>query len=165
MRKIVNIGFVAFSVLIAWNGSVDANSRSDGNASFARASHASPVNKAHALAERGDARAQAKLGFMYEHGRGVPKDYTAAVYWYSCAAKQGHVTAQYLLGLMYDKGHGTIQSDVLAHKWLNLAAARARPGVREYYVRIRDAVAAKLTPAQLAEAQWLAHQFTASARP
>ena len=77
---------------------------------------------------------------MYEHGRGVPPDYGAAVYWYSCAAEQGHATAQYLLGLMYDKGHGTTRSNVLAYKWLSLAAAHAHPGVREYYLRIRDAV-------------------------
>jgi uncharacterized protein len=165
MNKTVNIGFVIVAVLIASNAFVHATPPSDGAASFARASNASPVNRTRALAERGDARAQAMFGFMYEHGRGVPKDCTAAVYWYSCAARQGHVTAQYLLGLMYDKGHGTIQSDVLAHKWLNLAAAHARPGVREHYVRIRDAVAAKLTPAQLAEAQWLAYQFAGPERP
>ena len=94
---------------------------------------------------------------MYEHGRGVPPNYGAAVYWYSRAAEQGHATAQYLLGLMYDKGHGTTRSNVLAYKWLSLAAAHAHPGVREYYLRIRDAVGTKLTPAQLAEAQLLTH--------
>ncbi len=156
MRKILNIGLIVFAALIAPIAIVQASPLPP--------NHVSPSNKTRVLAERGDARAQAMLGFTYEHGRGVPQDYRAAFYWYSCAAEQGHVTAQYLLGLMYNKGHGTIRSDVLAYKWLNLAAAHARPGVREYYARIRDAVAAKLTPAQLAEAQWLAHQFAPLAR-
>lgn len=53
---------------------------------------------------------------------------------------------------MYDKGHGVMKNDVLAYKWLNLAAARAQPRAREYYQRIRDAVAAKLAAKQIAEA-------------
>jgi uncharacterized protein len=57
------------------------------------------------------------------------------------------------------------RSHVLAYKWLNLAAARARPGVREIYLRIRDAVAAKLTPVQVAQAQWLAYHFTPMPQP
>jgi hypothetical protein len=60
---------------------------------------------------------------------------------------------------MYDKGHGVMKNDVLAYKWLNLTAARAQPRAREYYQRIRDAVAAKLSAKQIAEAQWLASSF------
>ncbi|MGC1095551.1 MAG: SEL1-like repeat protein [Pseudolabrys sp.] len=45
------------------------------------------------LAERGNAQAQAILGFIYEHGRGVPQDYAAAVRWYVSAAEQGYPTA------------------------------------------------------------------------
>jgi len=52
-----------------------------------------------------------------------------------------------------------MKNDVLAYKWLNLAAARAQPSAREYYRRIRDAVAAKLTARQVAEAHWLASGF------
>ena len=40
-------------------------------------------------AERGNARAQAMLGFMYATGQGVPQAYDAAVYWYRLAAEQG----------------------------------------------------------------------------
>lgn len=110
-------------------------------------------------AERGDANAQTRLGFMYEHGRGVPQDYVLAVYWYTAAAGQGHPTGQYLLGLMYDKGHGVLRSDTLAYMWLNLATAHAPPHAKEYYSRLRDAIASKLSPAQVAEAQWLASTF------
>jgi len=57
------------------------------------------------------------------------------------------------------------RSHMLAYKWLNLAAARARPGARENHLRIRDAVAAKLTPAQVAQAQWLAYHFIPTRQP
>src|SRR5437588_113359 len=59
-------------------------------------------------AERGDARAQGHLGFMYQYGRGVPQSYALALYWYRRGAEQmlGGRIAQHLLGLMYDKGMG-----------------------------------------------------------
>lgn len=111
------------------------------------------------MARGGDARAQTVLGFMYATGRGVPQNFERAVDWYRRAAEQGDPTAQYLLGLMYDKGQGVQRDWVLAHKWLILAAAKATGRQREYYARIRDAVAFKLTSEQISEAQYLAAQW------
>jgi uncharacterized protein len=109
-----------------------------------------------AAAERGDARAQAQLGFMYASGRSVPQNYTLASYWYRRAAEQGNAAAQHLLGLMYDKGFGVPPDYVLAHMWLNLAAARTKGDVHEDNIRLRDAVAGKMSLGQLADAQYLA---------
>jgi len=111
------------------------------------------------LARRGDARAQTELGFMYATGRGVPQNFERAVDWYRRAAEQGDPTAQYLLGLMYDKGQGVPQDAILAHKWLILAATKAKGRQREYYARVRDAVAFKLAPEQIAKAQDLAVEW------
>ena len=133
----------------SWSGGVPAYARGD----YTTAAKRLPI-----AAERGDARAQALLGFMYANGRGVPQNYVIAVRWYASAAERGNPTAQYLLGLMYDKGQGVPRDDVLAHMWLNLAAAHARPREREYFVRIRDAVATKMSASQLATAQWLAYR-------
>jgi TPR repeat protein len=133
---------------------------SDGVVAFRRSDFPTGFRKLRPLAERGQAEAQALLGYMYEHGSGVPQDQVMAAHWYSSAAEQGHVGAQYQLGLLYDKGHGVPQSAVIAYKWLNLAAARAQPRERDYYVRIRDAVATKLDAAQLEQAQWLAASWT-----
>jgi uncharacterized protein len=109
------------------------------------------------LALRGNARAQAILGYLYANGLGTPQSYFAAVNLYTNAAERGNPTAQYLLGLMFDKGFGVIQDEVLAYKWLNLAASGvASKREREYYVRLRDAIASKMTGAQVAEGQWLA---------
>jgi len=107
-------------------------------------------------AERGDARAQAYLGFMYQYGRGVPQSYPLAIYWYRRGAEQGNAVAQHLLGLMYDKGMGIPTNHVAAHIWLNLAAARTKGAEHEDNVRLRDAVASKMSLGQLADAQYLA---------
>jgi TPR repeat protein len=93
------------------------------------------------------------LGFMYETGRGVPQNYVAAAQWYFVAAQEGEPTAQFRLGLLYDKGHGVPQDFVEAHKWLNLAVAQAPSHDRDYWSRIRDAVAFKMSTEEIAEAQ------------
>jgi|307.fasta_scaffold85505_2 TPR repeat protein len=116
------------------------------------------------LAVRGDAHAQAVLGFMYANGRGVPQSYDVAVDWYLRAAEQGDPTGQYLLGLMYDKGFGVTQNVVFAHKWVNLAAAHTPRHNRENILRLRDALASKMTQAQIELAQQLAVDFVPSRR-
>jgi TPR repeat protein len=124
----------------------------------------STVGRLAVRAKRGDAHAQAMLGFLYANGQGVPQSYDVAVGWYQRSARQGDSDGQYLLGLMYDKGFGVEADVVLAHKWLNLAAAHASPHNRENFLRIRDAVASKMTPAQLEAAQKLALDFIPARR-
>jgi TPR repeat protein len=104
-------------------------------------------------AERGNASAQAYLGFMYETGRGVPQNYTDAAMWYRRAAEQGDSLAQYSLGLLYDRGFGVPQDIIEAGKWLNLATAGAPPRAREARARIRDAVTTKMTRGEIAQAR------------
>jgi uncharacterized protein len=117
------------------------------------------VGRVSFLAHRGNAHSQVVLGFMYATGHGVPQNFERAVGWYQRAAEQGDPTAQYLLGLMYDKGQGVPQDSILAHKWLILAAGRATGRQRDYYARIRDAVAFKLTSEQISTAQHLAVEW------
>jgi TPR repeat protein len=128
-------------------------------ARIASRSEVDDVGRTAALAQRGDAHAQAVLGFMYANGRGVPQSYDVAVDWYLQSAEQGDPTGQYLLGLMYDKGFGVTPNIILAYKWLNLAAAHAPWQRRENILRLRDAVASKMTRAQLDLAQQLAVNF------
>ena len=70
------------------------------------------------------------------------------------ARGQGHADAQYVLGAMYGNGTGVPQDYVNAHMWFNLAASRGNVES----VRNRDAIAARMTPAQIAEAQDLARK-------
>jgi len=117
-------------------------------------------------AEQGQADAQYNLGLMYDLGQGVPHDYAEAVRWYRLAAEQGDVRAQINLGLMYVNGQGVPQDYVQAHKWFNLASANSPASEaknREMAVAKRDFIAAKMTPAQVAEAQRLARGWEAKA--
>jgi uncharacterized protein len=126
------------------------------NAAYARGDYVRAVNILTPLALRGNANAQALLGFMYENGFGAPQAYDAAADLYFQAASRGNPFAQCMLGLMYDKGHGVPQDFILAYKWLNLAAARASKREREYFVRLRNAVASKMSTDQIVVGQRLA---------
>ena len=71
-------------------------------------------------------------------------------------------TAQNNLGMMYARGQGVPLDYVQAHKWFGLASSRydeSEKQSRESAVRNRDMVAAKMTPAQIAEAQKLAREW------
>ena len=88
------------------------------------------------------------------------QDYAQAVAWYRKAADQGYAFAQNSLGDMYADGHGVPQDYVLARMWFNLAASRATTAwLRPAAVKSRDDVAAKMTPAQIAEAQRMAREW------
>jgi TPR repeat protein len=118
--------------------------------------HAHAARKLSPPAQRGNTRALAQLGFMYEHGFGKPQAYTVAADLYAQAAAQGNASAQGRLGLMYDKGHGVPQNFVLAYKWLILAAAHASGREQDVYLRLRDAVASKMSTDEIVEGQRLA---------
>ncbi|TVQ83735.1 MAG: sel1 repeat family protein [Micavibrio sp.] len=57
-------------------------------------------------AESGDAKAQHRLGIMYQNGRGVPQSYEEAAKWYRKAAEQGLPDAVNSLASRYLKGEG-----------------------------------------------------------
>jgi uncharacterized protein len=58
------------------------------------------------------------------------------------------------------------QDYVEAHKWLNLAAAQAKPvGGRNIAGEARDSIAAKMSPAQIAQAQRLAREWKPKPKP
>ena len=75
-----------------------------------------------AKAEQGDAEAQFNLGFCYDDGRGVRKDYGEAVKWYRKAAELGNAVAQWSLGSCYANGRGVAKDEVEAVAWYRRAA-------------------------------------------
>jgi TPR repeat protein len=74
------------------------------------------------LAEQGDAKAQFKLGVMYEMGQYVTQNYVQAVSWYLKAAEQGDSNARYNLAIKYKSGQGVTQDDSQAAYWYRKAA-------------------------------------------
>ena len=112
--------------------------------------------------ELGDARAQYNLGGLYAEGRGVPPDAAGAVAWYRRAAEQGHVRAQYNLGGLYAEGLGVPPDAVEALMWLTIAAARSTGAEHEQTVTARAAVAARMTPTDVREAERRAQAWHAA---
>ena len=106
--------------------------------------------------------AQMHLGVMFAEGiGGRPPNYEAAAAWYRAAAEQGDPDAQVLLAFAYSIGEGVPEDYIAAHMWVNLAAANLPTGkARNAALQLRDQLAAKMTPAQITDAQKLAREWT-----
>lgn len=76
-------------------------------------------------AQRGDAKAQYKLGEKYYSGDGIEEDDGLAAKWYRKAAEQGNAAAQYRLGYMYQGGLGVAQNYAEAVMWYRKSAEQA----------------------------------------
>ena len=113
-------------------------------------------------ADQGYAEAQFNLALMFDAGKGITKDYAQAVKWFRLAADQGLPDAQNDLGVRYDHGQGVTRDYVRAYKWFDLAASgfpASDKENRDRAIKNRNIVAAKMTPAQIAEAQRLAREW------
>ncbi|MBN8989401.1 MAG: sel1 repeat family protein [Rhizobiales bacterium] len=164
MGRSTRLGFLVAVFAVLATTMARADSLAAGNAAFVRGNYNRAAQLLLPLAEHGQARAQAMMGFMYATGQGVPQSYDAAAYWYRLSAEQGDTTAQYLLGLAYDKGQGVPLDGVAAYKWLNLAAARAPKRTRDNFARLRNALASKMSRGQIEAGQWHALRWPADSR-
>ncbi len=89
---------------------------------LARGDHAAAAAEFQKLAERGDKKAQAHLGYMYYVGEGVEQNYAKAVKWYKKAAILGDKDSQYNLAVAFAFGEGVKQSYKEAFHWYRRAA-------------------------------------------
>jgi TPR repeat protein len=101
-----------------------------------------------ALAERGDANAQAGLGFLYFKGLGVQQSYYVAADWYRKAAEQNQPEAQLFLGSLYFHGNGVRRDYVQAYKWCDLAQSNGAMAADE----CREAVGRRMSETEMREA-------------
>jgi TPR repeat protein len=93
----------------------------------------------------------------YERG-----DYEEAYRILKPLAEQGYPKSQHDLGVMYAKGQGVPQDYVLAYMWFTLAASRFPSSeLKRLQTCLRniDLAASKMTPDQIAEAQWLVREW------
>jgi TPR repeat protein len=118
-------------------------------------------------ADKGNAEARTLLGAMYWSGEGVPRNHGEAARLYLLAANQGYARAQNDIGFMYGFGEGIPpRSDVEAYKWLTLAIARytaRNQDRRDQAIKDKAALAARMTRAQVAEAERLAKAWKVQA--
>lgn len=157
MRQRIGVAVVA--ILLAHPAAGDPFD--DGLAAYFSGNYAAALRLWMPLVELGDAKAQNNVGILYENGEGVARDDNEAARLYRLASTKGHADAQLNLGLMYEQGRGVAQDRVRAHMWFSLSAAMSAGSMLWGglgALTARDAVATKLTPEQLAQAQVLARR-------
>jgi uncharacterized protein len=112
-------------------------------------------------AELSDPTAQVMMGHVYATGFGVPQDHAAAARWYGRAAAEGLAEGLYNLGLLYANGLGVARDLMRAHVLLSraLAGYPSWDPRREAAVRAFEALEARMTPLQRAEADRLARAW------
>jgi localization factor PodJL len=106
-------------------------------------------------AQAGHVKAMHNLAVLHaEGGLGAP-DYTTAAYWFGKAAERGLVDSQYNLAVLTVRGLGVKRDFAAAYRWFALAADQGDADAAGK----RDAVAAKMSPADLASAKLSAQSF------
>jgi TPR repeat protein len=118
--------------------------------------HADELSALQTLADQGHASAQFALGTIYFDGLRVKRDVPKALAWWQRAANRGSLDAQFALGNIYSGGYGVRRDRILAYTWFDIAASKSS----DDWFRIiagsnRDAVAANMTPAEIADAKAL----------
>lgn len=108
------IALALFLAALGCAPAAKANALSAGERAYARHDYVRAAPLLLFEAERGSPVAQTHLGYMYQNGLGVPRNYPVAASWLHRAAEQGAPTAQFLLGLLFDKGYGVPQDGVQA---------------------------------------------------
>lgn len=93
----------------------------------------------HALALRGDRRAEGMLATLYWDGFGTAQDTAQTIHWYTKAADQGDILAMFELGVLYagpaETSRGAPLDRVAAYTWFTLAvetAGRFETRIREW---------------------------------
>jgi hypothetical protein len=99
-----------------------------------------------AEAEKGDAKAQNKLGVYYQLGLSVEPSDVEAVKWFLLAADQGDGEAQFNLGEMFETGRGVTKDRRTALIWYRKSCdSGCKCGCRSYRKLFRE-LEAELNP-------------------
>ena len=119
--------FAVAAVLTAAAPAALADGFGDGVAAYAGQHYDTAAAIWRPLADDGEARAQYRLGQLYERGHGVEADPAVAAEWYGQAAAQGHAKAQYSLANLYARGEGVVRDPNAALAWFNRSALAGEP--------------------------------------
>ena len=123
-----------FLAMAAANGDSEAAAYladgSAGDSALAKADRAVAAGQAEeavrilsAAAQAGDRRAQTRLAWSYEAGRGVERDLAMAAKWFRRAAEAGDGEGMYALAVMHATGAGQPKDASASRAWLERSAA------------------------------------------
>jgi len=107
------------------------------------------------LAEAGSPQAQFNVGLLHAKGLGVETDWGEAARWYELAAQQDFAQAQYNLAELYEAGRGVPTDLTISYVWFKLAGTHKYADARKR----RKAVAKRMTPYELAQADLMAREW------
>ena len=144
--------FLSIALLTLYTVAAQADIYSANNA-LSRGDYETAVKEFTKLAEKGDANAQANLGYMYYAGEGVPQNFEQAVFWYRKAATQGNRDAQYNLAVSYAFGEGVKQDLTEAAIWYRRAGEQGHV-VSQYSLGISYAYGEGVPQDQKEAARW-----------
>ena len=109
------------------------------------------------LAARGQGRQcrrrNTRSASLYDDGRGVAQDETAATRWYAEAAALGHIPAQVEYAIRLFNGIGIAKDEAAAARWFERAAEAGNPIAQNRLARIL-AAGAGLPADPVAAAKW-----------
>lgn len=126
----------------------------EGLAAYDRAQYATALKELTPPAEKGNARAQYRLGKMFNLGQGMPPDKKEAAKWFHLAAQQGLAEAQGALGYLCLVGEGVSQNSDLALEWTGKAARQGDAAAQfNLSVMYGEAFGIKKNPAE--SLKWL----------
>ena len=130
-----------------------------GLATLARADSTTAIRS---MAAQGDAKAQYALGTMYRDGQGVAQNYAEALRWWRKSAELGLIDAQFALGNIYAGSAGIARDNILAYMWYHIATLQSGDEwLRGIAGSNRDALAARMTAADIFKAEQLAAEWRA----
>ena len=138
--KLLRETLIAPLMLIAIAGTAVAGALEDAYSALNEGDYATALQLFRPLANEGNVAARKAVAIIND---------------YCLKADKGNALAQFTLGFIYEKGLGVPQDYARAHMWFSLAAAQGTKGAAEW----RERLAARMSPAQITEAQKLAREW------
>jgi len=119
-----------------------------------------------AASDHGSKFACFKIGEMYYRGEGVRQDYAEAMRWYGTVIEHTDESDDYgmltdvlfKIAEMYSTGTGVVKNQVRAYMWIAILLKISRFDLPA--TQLAGELASQMTPAQIAEAQRLAGEWT-----
>ena len=91
------------------------------------------------------------VGYMYNAGQGVKKDYKKAFEWSLLAGEKNEAYSQVILGDLYSQGNGVKKDLIRAYAWYSLAVTNDVDSASEKLNALED----KLSEEEIKEAEAL----------
>ena len=113
------------------------------------------------LAEAGDPEAQCQIGVAYINGNQIAQDFRKGLAWLVRSSDAGYGYARFVLADVYSRGYaGVPVNDEKAYYYASLAVSSSNllEKYRDRAVKIRDASAKHLSPAQINRLQAMTTQ-------